>query len=364
MSPTRLTRRARLTLGASAIAAAVALAFTAARPDSGVVRAASPAAPVQTGNHAATHGKADAHATLAPSTTPVSNTPKGAPPDSARAKRRTDRGLRPGETIPRPARQEEVENGETSNGYSGKNMAYHGGATQATPRIYLVLWGPNWFSGGDPYGVANRLHYFYQGVGGSTWANALKQFTSNSGTFSNPAGQYRGWLQDSSPVPAQPTRSQVATAAQRAAVRMNDFSHLAQYVIVTPYGVVDQYSSANGFCAWHDWVYASGWDWVTFTSLPYTPYLDDLGRGCGGYKVNGGNGRLDGVTINAAHEYAESVNDPGLDAWYDVDKHENADKCSWVGLKNYTLANNYAFPVQPYWSNIWRNTYGYGCYYS
>ena len=76
------------------------------------------------------------------------------------------------------------------------------------------------------------------------------------------------------------------------------------------------------------------------------------------------NGVLDGVTILASHEYAETVNDPQLNNWYDINGHENADKCSWVNLSNYTLTNGYVLPVQPYWSNAWRTTYGYGCYYS
>ena len=69
---------------------------------------------------------------------------------------------------------------------------------------------------------------------------------------------------------------------------MNDYGYNAQYVIATPWGVVDQYSTAKRFCGWHDWtsVGTSG-NWVTITSLPYAPYLDYLGRGCGGGTVNG-----------------------------------------------------------------------------
>ena len=144
---------------------------------------------------------------------------------------------------------------------------------------------------------------------------------------------------------------------------MNDSNYNAQYIIATPWGVVDQYSTQKSFCAWHDWT-TSGSSWISYTSMPYMPYMDRLGRGCGGGKVNGNNGTLDGVTILASHEYAESVNDPGLNAWADVDGDENADKCSWVNIGNVKMANGYVFPLQPSWSNAWRNQYGYGCYYS
>jgi hypothetical protein len=290
----------------------------------------------------------------------------GQPPESARAQRhRTGeypawRGGRPNG----PKEEEnEADNGEAANGYSTKPLVYRGGSgIQTIPRIYLVLWGPTWFSGGDPDGVANRLHYFYTAVGGSPWANVLKQYTGANGAFLNPTGQYKGWLQDTTPVPAQPTAAQVAAAAQRAAVRVNDHDGNVQFVVATPYGVVDQKSTANSFCGWHDYS-AVGSSYFTYTSLPYAPYLDALGRHCGGYKVNS-NGKLDGVTILAGHEYAETVNDPFLNTWYDADKSENADKCSWVNLRNYTLAAGYTFPVQPTWGNAWQKSYGYGCYYS
>ena len=89
---------------------------------------------------------------------------------------------------------------------------------------------------------------------------------------------------------------------------------------------------------------------MTYTSLPYVPYMDSTGRGCGANKVNSGTaGKLDGVT---------------LDGWYDADGSENGDKCSWTNLQNRTFANGYSFTVQPSWSNQWRNQYGYGCYHS
>ena len=300
---------------------------------------------------------------------PLSTTPKGKPSDSHKAKPRTDRGISKDYVAPiagdHDEDEQEVHNGESKNGTSTKQLLFHNNAAiQTSPRIYLVYWGSTWFTGGDPYGVANRLHYFYQGLGGSTYPNVLKQFSTATYKFTNPANQYQGWYQDKTAIPANPTKADVAAAAKRAALYFNDWSYNAQYIIAMPWGYVDTKSTQNSFCAWHDYTYVSGSNWVTFTSLPYIPYEDYLGRGCGKGKVNGTNGLLDGVTILASHEYAETVNDPGLNAWFDADGDENADKCSWTNLANRPLANGYSFPLQPYWSNEWRSTYGYGCYYS
>lgn len=305
----------------------------------------------------------DRHATRGHDEGPATRTPKGLPPASGSAKP----VLRPAHSpIPKAGehgeRNEEVSTGAASDPTSTKQLAYHGNAVQTAPRIYLVLWG-NW-SGADPYGVANRLHYFYQGVGGSSLGTVLKQYGGSTGGFTNSVGQYRGFLFDTSPVPTRPTRQDVANTAARAAQRMNDVSYNTQYVVATPYGALDQKSIANNFCAWHDWTSVAGYNgWITFTSMPYIPYEDDLLRGCGGNKVNT-NGRLDGVTILASHEYAETVNDPGLNAWYDADGDENADKCSWRNLANRQLANGMLFPVQPSWSNAFRRQYGNGCLYA
>ena len=145
--------------------------------------------------------------------------------------------------------------------------------------------------------------------------------------------------------------------------QVNDFSFNAQYVIAMPWGVVDQRTTQLRACAWHAWA-NTPYGWVTYTALPYTPYMDARKVGCGGGKVNGSKGVLDGVTINALHEYTESVNDPGLNAWSDSDGDENADKCSWSSLANVKLTNGKLFPAQPTWSNAKRRQYGYGCSYS
>jgi hypothetical protein len=266
--------------------------------------------------------------------------------------------------IPIPRRHAPL-GGASRDATSAKMLLYHGGHMQTAPRIYLVYWGPNWFSGGDQYGVATRLNSFYKGIAGSGYAEALKEYNRSGSSFTNPLGQYRGWWQDTSPVPTHPSSAQLKTAVRRAANHFGDFGYNTQYVIATTWGISDQKLDQHLWCAWHDWTTAGPTGkWVTFTVLPYMPYLDALGRGCGGGTVNGANGALDGVTILAAHEYAETINDPDFVAWYDSDGDELGDKCSWINLSNYTLRNGLSFPVQPLWSNRARKANGNGCVYS
>ena len=309
------------------------------------------------------------HTTKLPGGPPATRTGLGRPPLSAQAKFNSH-GVPAAERHARIETGEEVEDRETKDNLSDPASPYQllghtGNLVQTAPRIWLVFWGPNWFNGGDPKGVANRLHYFYSGLGGSGFNNVLKQYRGSNGSFTNPTGQYKGWLQDNTPVPARPTKADMAAAAQRAAARVNDSGYNAQFVIATPWGVLDQFSQPLGgrisACAWHDWTTAIGY-YTTYTSMPYTPYLAALGQPCGTNAVNGN--VLDGVTINADHEYAETVTDPELSSWFDGLGGENADKCSWYNLANRTEANGSVFPIQPTWGNDWRVAYGNGCYYS
>jgi hypothetical protein len=317
----------------------------------------------------ANHGH-DEHATRAKDDGPPTATPQGLPPAESQAKPRKDKSDDP---IVRGKADAGVDEGEdetreASNGYSSKPLIYQQGAVQTAPRIYLVLLGSSWLtSSGDPYGVASRLHYFYSALGGSGINNTMKQYGGTVGSFTNPAGQYKGWIKDSTPISSRPTSQDIRDAAIRAARRLNDIGFNAQYVVATPWGVVDQYSlSGTHACAWHYHTTVPGYSSeITYTSLPYTPYLDkQLAFGCGTGRVNGANGILDGVTINAVHEYAESVNDPLLNGWKDSDRQENADKCSWVNLANMRMANGSIFPVQPTWNNTYKRLYNFGCYYS
>src|SRR5437868_6296818 len=118
--------------------------------------------------------------------------------------------------IPIPRRHAPL-GGASRDAASSKMLLYHGGHMQTSPRIYLVYWGPTWFSGGDPYGVATRLNSFYKGIAGSGYAEALKEYNRTGSSFTNPLGQYRGWWQDTSPVPTHLTSAQVKTGVRWAA---------------------------------------------------------------------------------------------------------------------------------------------------
>lgn len=226
---------------------------------------------------------------------------------------------------------------------SVSNLTYHNGPMQTSPKIYLVLWG-NW-NGLDPYGVKNRLESFYTSIGGKRWLNSVTQYKQSNGLHVGNAGNiFVKAIADTTTPPASPTQAQLGAEAAKIASLTNDHTISASYVLALPHGVRPS-GFGTQYCAWHS---------ATITSkgvVPYTnlPYMPDAGGSCGAFAVNVTN-RLDGVSIVAGHEQAETETDPQPDSgWLDASNEENGDKCAWRNLKNNPYAGGY--PTQPLWSN-------------
>jgi len=86
-------------------------------------------------------------------------------------------------------------------------------------------------------------------------------------------------------------------------------------------------------CGWHTYYSSYKYAWVgnPATQCPYN---------CAAQTVSpNGNFGADAIVNVIAHESAESVSDPNLNAWYDANGEENADKCAW-NFGNYTFLPN------------------------
>ncbi|MEA2684250.1 MAG: hypothetical protein QOK05_2578 [Chloroflexota bacterium] len=229
-------------------------------------------------------------------------------------------------------------------------LLYGGGAIQKAPKVYLTFWG---FKGKDPSGEQARLTNFFNGVGGSGWANIQTQYYSSAaGNITNPTGQLAGtWNDDSSAPLAVIQDSQIAAEAVKAEQHFG-YNPDADYFVATPTG-----TGTVGFkvqyCAWHSMT-SDGTKNVAYTNLPY---ITDAGSSCGANYVNSGTtGATDGITIVGGHEYAEAVTDPDVSTgWIDASGQENGDKCAWINSgsgasRNITLSTG-SFPIQTLWSN-------------
>jgi hypothetical protein len=262
------------------------------------------------------------------------------------------------------------------------------GVTTGAPKVYLVFWGSQWgfqlaagqasFSQ-DPQGVGPYMQAFFAGLGtgGELWSGVMTQYCQGVAkwSYSCPAtaahvgyptgGALAGiWLDNAAAAPAQATAHQLAQEAEKAASHFGNTTTAAnlnaQYLIVSPTGTNPDNYQVGGFCAWHDYTGDTTLDGggavsgptVAFANIPYMP---DAGASCGAALVNPGN-VLDGVSIVAGHEYAETITDQfPAGGWVALNGQENGDLCAWKTsgygrTQNITLTTG-RFAVQGTWSN-------------
>ncbi|MBV8148776.1 MAG: hypothetical protein JO092_06775 [Candidatus Eremiobacteraeota bacterium] len=242
------------------------------------------------------------------------------------------------------------------------NLTYHGGPVQTTPAIYLIFWGfsnPPWTdSTHDPDGMASYLYNFLSDLDCSSWINTVTQYSEYSTTpITNPCSDWVKAVYVDSSLPPNPyTLKGVYTEVYDVAESNGVLNFNSNFILVTPTGYAE--NDASTFCAYHDYFTYSG-NYQPFALVPYVP---DAGPACGVGSVNNP-GTLDGVSINAGHEQAETETDPLVNAWYDSSETahycsgadasaycEIGDKCSWTDLQNSPVTGG-TFPTQPLWSN-------------
>ncbi|MBV8435290.1 MAG: hypothetical protein JO029_13515 [Candidatus Eremiobacteraeota bacterium] len=223
-------------------------------------------------------------------------------------------------------------------------LRYHDGSVQTTPAIYVAFWGFQTY--GDPSGEAARLTGFMNALGASSWLNTVTQYYQNGPSYiTNPAAQLAGtWYDDVDPVPAHPRDADIKAEALRLAHHFGVSSTQRAYIVATPSGRNIRGFPRN-YCAYHGEAPGA----IAYTNLPY---MSDGGHYCGAGSVNAGEaGKIDGVTIVAGHELAETQTDPAGGGWYDASGNEIADKCAWRNLRNTSFGTFGSFPTQPLWSN-------------
>lgn len=248
-------------------------------------------------------------------------------------------------------------------------LAYNGGTSdgsaglvgvETAPKVYLVLWGSQWSTSGDPSGEANLVESFLGNVGGSNWNGIVTQYCQGVATGSiscngagtpagNPSHVFGGVWNDTSRLPKHISQSSLASEAVAAAAHFGNTTTASnasvQYVIATPTG-----HNAQGFgsqyCAYHSSASSSYGD-VAYTNLPY---ITDAGASCGA-NFNG-LGADAGITIVEGHEFAETETDQFPNGgWLDNSGSEIGDKCAWNAATSDQNIGGTSYPVQPLWSN-------------
>jgi hypothetical protein len=102
-----------------------------------------------------------------------------------------------------------------------------------------------------------------------------------------------------------------------------------------------------GYCAWH----SSGT--INGIQVQFGFFFNlDGDPGCDPGDTSGNHSQgLAALANVSGHELSEMLTDPQLNAWYDQQGNENADKCAWTFSGLVTIGNQ-QWKIQGNWSNL------------
>jgi hypothetical protein len=230
---------------------------------------------------------------------------------------------------------------EASNriGRPSTNLSYHGGPILATTVTKAIFWGTGW-GGGFAGDKVSGLDSFYGGVGGSSYINTNTEYTGGNGQVTT-AVSYAGHVLDTSPGPT--------SAPSTSTILAEVCKEITNPVSNGFYAVYTDLARGNaGYCAWHS---AGSCGGVTLQFAFFFALDGDSGCNPGSNVPNQSEG-LAALANVTGHELSEAMTDPLLNAWYDRQGAENADKCAWTfGSASVTLSNGSQWKVQQNWSN-------------
>jgi hypothetical protein len=222
------------------------------------------------------------------------------------------------ELAPRHDHHVQNEAGHGGGGHT-TGITYHNGPVMlGTPNVHYIWYG-NW-SGNSATTILTDL---MNGIGGSsyeainaTYHNGANQFVSGN---VNLAGSTNDNYSQGTALSDAQIQSIVAAT--------NPTDTNALYMVLTSADVNETSGFCTQYCGWHTQATIGGRD----IKYAFVGNPDRCPSACAAQTTSpNGNAGADGMASIIAHELEEAVSDPDLNAWYDRQGAENADKCAWT----------------------------------
>jgi hypothetical protein len=247
-----------------------------------------------------------------------------------------------------------AEAARNANPNAGLPILYHGGPLLIQTKVVPVYWaaapiytsGPaaGTFSTTSPAGDRSLVMRFLRSLTGSAYFNINTTYYDGTNTHVQNVVQATGYWADNVNVPAD---GQVVTNAQLIGVLQSGFDGgqlvydaNTVYPIFTAGTVNPGGGFGSSYCAYH------GYGNVTIAGVTKTviyaamPYVQSYPSGCTPNLPSPNADVAANSEVNVlAHEVEESTTDFHLNAWFDQQGAENADKCAWTFGTIYTTGN-------------------------
>lgn len=225
-------------------------------------------------------------------------------------------------------------------------LQWHNGPVMHSTTVVPVFWGSSWSSSSFTSDKVTGLDYLYSNIHGTPYAHTNSEYTDGAGSVNTVSIGEGADLTDTSATPSgAPSTSQVLAEVANAT---NNIPTAGAYYPVYS----DQPRGSAGYCAWHSTGTINGTqvEFGFFFNLDGDPGCDPQAPTSLGHSQG-----LSALANVSGHELSEMLTDPQLNAWYDQQGNENADKCAWtfnglvtVGTQNWKIQGN--------WSNAAANT--------
>jgi hypothetical protein len=225
-------------------------------------------------------------------------------------------------------------------------LSWHFGPVMHSTTVAPVYWGSKWGNSSFVDDKVSGLHTFYSNVHGTAYAHTNSEYTDGVGNVSTTNISQSADFTDTSAAPSgAPSTGQVL---QEVAKMTTNHPQAGAYYPVYS----DQPRGNAGYCAWHSSGTINGIqvEFGFFFNLDGDPGCDP------GAPTNLGHSQgLSALANVSGHELSEMLTDPQLNAWYDQQGSENADKCAWT-FNGLVTVGGQSWKIQGNWSNAAANT--------
>ncbi len=255
------------------------------------------------------------------------------------------------------------------------NLAYHGGETEKTNKVYAIYWVPPGYTVSANY--ESLINQFFTDVAHDSGLLNTNVYNTDTDYYSIVNGlkvriKYRstfgGSVTDTSALPTSGchdsytsvclTDAQIQTEVNKVVAAQGwTANSTTEFFMFTAKGIG---SCAGGSCAFSQYCAYHSWTGSGSTAMLYAnmPYADTVPNNCDvGQHPN--NDDADATINVTSHEHNETVTDEQGNAWYDAAGYEDGDKCAWIfgavsgsaGHEYNQTINGHHYFLQEEWSN-------------
>jgi hypothetical protein len=219
-------------------------------------------------------------------------------------------------------------------------ICYHGGPVMTgTANVYYIWYG-NWTGNS----AVNLLEGFIGGLNGSPYENINSTYYNGAGTHVSGNLHFAGSTTDnySHGTALSDAAIQAIVAAHIGTFNGGQADTNGVYFVLTSKDVNETSGFCTQYCGWHTHGTIGGKD----VKYSFVGNPDRCPSACEVQTTGpNGTGGGDGMASIIAHEQEEAISDPDLNAWYDRQGAENADKCAWTFGTELTASNGAKYNV-------------------